>query len=93
MWNAIYDFFVTNIFGGYTSMNVYVNAVLGRGSTNTIYNNANSYVSLFGHELAVGNYFAYLATLVSIILILILCCLFIYRLIRLVGRLFSGGSL
>lgn len=37
------------------------------------------------------DYFTFVASLISLIIILVLCCLFIYRLIRVVGRLFMGA--
>lgn len=38
-----------------------------------------------------SEYLALICSIVSLIIILVLCCLFIYRLIRVVGRLFMGA--
>lgn len=46
-----------------------------------------------GFTVGFNDWLCYTCALISLIFILVLCCLFIYRLIRLVGRLFSGGAL
>lgn len=43
-----------------------------------------------GVDISFGDYLGYLCAYISLIIIIVLCCLFIYRLIRLVGRLFHG---
>lgn len=48
-------------------------------------------LSIGGMDMSLGEYLAFLLSLVSFIIIIVLCCLFIYRLIRVVGRLFMGA--
>lgn len=47
-------------------------------------------ITLMGATLQVDEYLSWLCSIISLIFIVVLCCLFIYRLIRLVGRLFHG---
>lgn len=57
---------------------------------NAVYENGGiRYDMVFGASLP--EYLAFICSIVSLIIILVLCCLFIYRLIRVVGRLFMGA--
>ena len=53
----------------------------------------NDFQAYTGYDFDLSTYFAYICSIISLIFIVVICCLFIYRLIRLVGRLFSGGNL
>lgn len=74
----------------------YFSGLLNNGVTTgtTIYGLLNtSNLTLFGVSLTLSNYIAFLLSLICFIFIFVLCCLFIWKLIKLVGRLFSGGAL
>ena len=50
--------------------------------------------NFFGFEyFPLDEYLVLICSLIAFVIIIVLSFLFIYRLIRLVGRLFSGGSL
>lgn len=40
-----------------------------------------------GAELTITDYLAFLCTLVSLVFIVVLCCLFVYKIIKLIGGL------
>lgn len=42
-------------------------------------------------NIFLADYLSFICSLVTLIIIVVLCCLFIYRLIRVVGRLFMGA--
>lgn len=95
LWNNIYQFFVEHVFGGWWYEYV-GNEVVYRGynaifsvTSYEYYNTANNYVStdFFGVPITIGNYLSLIATLISISVILVLCCLFVYKIIKLIGGL------
>lgn len=83
MFGLLYDFFV-NLFYDYIDTNSFMELCY----TFKFYNNGQNETL---QTLEVGEYLASVCALVSLIIILVLCCLFIYRLIRVVGRLFMGA--
>lgn len=83
MFGLLYDFFL-NLFYDYADTNSFMELRY----TFKFYNNGHDDVL---QTIEVGDYLATLCSIVSLIIILVLCCLFIYRLIRVVGRLFMGA--
>lgn len=40
-----------------------------------------------GYDFDLSTYFAYLCSIISLIFIFVLCCLFVYKIVRLIGGL------
>lgn len=89
LFNELMDFFITYVFGGVDSHNVIHNVYLWYINQTTI----NTRVQVGDISLPIGNYLAFICSIISIIIILVLCCLFIKKIISLMSRLFSGGTL
>lgn len=91
LWNVVRDFFVSHIFGGITSQGVDYGAYLNDNFTtlDIIYDlDVNN-----GVGISLGDYLSTIATIICMVVIVLLCCLFIKTLIKLVFRLFTlGGS-
>lgn len=78
MLNLLFNYFVQLFYGH------------GEPTALTDFMNSTCY-EIDGTQIVFADYFAIICSLVSFIFILVLCCLFIYRLIRVVGRLFMGA--
>ena len=96
LWDLIRDFFVQQIFGGYDSNGVDYPLVLGVDPNSG--DEFNNFILCFpiglnGDDLArpmyigLGDWLSTTATAISITIIVVLCCLFIYKLVKLVGGL------
>ena len=97
LWDLIRDFFVEHIFGGYNSNGVNSPALVGwlynhnddeviDWYTNDYYvinfeNDGNTY------SLSMGDWLSTTATIISITIIVVLCCLFVYKIVKLIGGL------
>lgn len=91
MLQLLIDYF-TNLFQGYFSWSdLSMNEMLVRISNGMRYDFNTSQNVYDFIEMSMTEYLAMICSLVSLIIILVLCCLFIYRLIRVVGRLFMGA--
>lgn len=97
LWDNIFEFFVKHIFGGVLSSGSY-GGILGIAYNSTSQSSyqittANffsfSYLSGSGDRIALpfGNYLSFIATIVSITIIVVLCCLFVKKIVSLVGGL------
>lgn len=89
LWDIIFDFFVHYIFGGIDSQNNVYPATLG----GFFYNGESRYQSIstsnplkFNNWFldiniywCTGNYFSFIATIISIVVIFILCCLLVKK--------------
>lgn len=99
LWDLIRDFFVIHVFGGTTSTIEYYNASWGEFSVLTSENE--SYDAYLGNEVLfvvskgngsvfttnMSDWLSTTATAISITIIVVLCCLFVYKIIRLIGGL------
>lgn len=88
LWDLIRDFFVQLIFGGTDSNGTMYDCVV----------DGNSYTSDFvfdmgnptlgsSHTIALGDWLSTTATMISITIIVVLCCLFVYKIVKLIGGL------
>ena len=100
LWDLIRDFFVNNVFGGHTSevvhnaltgQNYYVSKQVTTGLFNTsglnIYYQIGVDASGQPVMMCLSDYLSTIATIISITIIVVLCCLFIKQLVKLVGGL------
>lgn len=95
LWTAIFEFFVKYVFGGVlfgnNSTSYYRGYILGGyiygSSTPLAIDTTSLSVTIFGQQLPIGNYFSFIATIISISIIVVLCCLFVYKIIKLIGGL------
>lgn len=90
LWDLIRDFFVIHIFGGYNSLGDPYDCSLGGGDWYT----TDTYITFdkitfSGQPISysIGDYLSTTATIISISIIVVLCCLFIYKIIKLIGGL------
>lgn len=89
LWDIIMQFYITKIFGGFYGGNYYTaflgnsvdehGTLLGSISTNEI-----RFFKIIGNDgyerfLTLGNYLSLIATLISMVVILILCCLLVKK--------------
>lgn len=82
MWNNLIDFFIVNFFGGVTSNGLVYSGFIGpQGSTRSLTFN------FFGVSISIGNYLSFLATIITMVIIFVLCCLFVAKIIKLIGNL------
>lgn len=82
LWNIVYEFFVRYIFGGYLTIGEQDYAfwsTFAYDSNGTIYYLNKTEITLFGSTITLGNYFAFLATFISMVVIVFLCCLLIKK--------------
>lgn len=92
LWDLIRDFFVIHVFGGVTSEMISYGGFMGSDTegdywyTNTLPVKLGQYGS---NEFpnTFGDYLSTTATIISITIIVVLCCLFIYKIVRLIGGL------
>lgn len=97
LWDAIRDFFVQHIFGGYSSNDVLYSTLLGRTYDFEAEEAYDSYLNDFaftfndsyGAKLSLGlaDWLSTTATIITITIIVILCALFVYKIIKLIGGL------
>lgn len=101
MLQALFDYFYILFSLEFPSGDMLEDSLVSIGGTgethNYVYQNGVLINEFISHPdsitLDLPSYFALLCSLISLVIIVVICCLFIYRLIRLVGRLFSGGAL
>lgn len=99
LWDLIRDFFVEYIFGGWTSNGIqcdgfitYEGGFSGNtfGTSDTIFKLNNFY---FFDDLETplyitfGDWLSTTATIIALTIIVVLCCLFVYKIIKLIGGL------
>lgn len=102
LWNLIRDFFVVHIFGGTTSIGDEFDAHFGNiiefvdgsfddsyfgGCLNIGYKIGNN--GYADQYLYIGDYLSSTATMISIVIILVLCCLFIKKMVSTISNLMS----
>lgn len=95
LWNLIRDFFVMHVFGGWDSKGFGYYALVGwydSGELTDYYTTDITAVNIpdqYGETLKInlGDWLSTTATAISIIIIVVLCCLFVYKIIRLIGGL------
>ena len=92
LWDLIRDFFVQHVFGGYDSEGVAFGGVILTGNNDDI--SAGTYCLDLGFEVGevpvktcYGDWLSTTATAISITIIVVLCCLFVYKIIKLIGGL------
>lgn len=85
MFEALMEFFL-KLFGGSWRYSQNYNVLLGVNNGNAVYTR-NIPVTIFGIETNLGNYLSYIASLISLIIILVLCCLFVFHIVKLIGGL------
>lgn len=92
LWDLIRDFFVKQIFGGVDSdLEVHSCLVGLTAGNNDIYTDS-FYFNLGSHgniqyDISLGDWLSTTATAISITIIVVLCCLFVYKIIKLIGGL------
>lgn len=105
LWDLIRDFFVQHITGGYLSNGTFIPTILGHMSVfennevidSGLFSTIDSDFVPLGSDGAVSfytnisDYLATTLTIISLILILVACCMFVWKLIKVVGRLFMGA--
>lgn len=102
LWNTIYEFFVKYVFGGYsTREGITYSAIFGPFFKNEgLYDpdmyTSDALITLDNLSIAdvgsplqmpLSNYLCFIATIISITVIVVLCCLFVYKIIKLIGGL------
>jgi hypothetical protein len=94
LWDLIRDFFVTHIFGGYDSVGNTYGGVVGFFDGDLWYSNelGTNAQNVFADDnisgqFYLGDYLSTIATIISITIIVVLCCLFIKKIVGLVGGL------
>lgn len=98
LWDLIRDFFVIHLFGGFDSQGDFFSASLGCDYNGELVSTGDVFYKLGGNGLmdvseplyySIGDYLSTLATLITISIVFVLCCFFVYKIIRLVGGLIS----
>lgn len=100
LWENIYDFFVTHIFGGITSSGVEVSNSLfvwDSGAYRLEYIEhfkALDITLINGSKCMIdyGSYFSLIATIISMVAIVLFCVFIIKKIIGIIFRLFTGSS-
>lgn len=101
LWDLIRDFFVQHVFGGVDSNGTIYNALIGRISYgeydyDDIINGVDVLLPINGiyyqmdsplNGISFSDWLSTTATAISITIIVVLCCLFIYKIVRLIGGL------
>lgn len=100
LWDLIRDFFVQHVFGGLLSNGVQVGGYVGTLIYGDYYYSeaftTDYYVSLGGYfqgndaevlAISLGDWLSTTATIISITIIVVLCCLFVYKIVKLIGGL------
>lgn len=87
LWNEVLDFFVRYVFGGYDSNGDIYNSFLGITYNGDDITLVDTYVSLnffdanseSNLQIMLGNYLSLIATIITMVAILLICCLFIKK--------------
>lgn len=95
LWDLIRDFFVHHVFGGMDSELVAYDTFLGQeansggsiGIDSALAYNVGISDQLSPVYMGLQDWFSTTATAISITIIVVLCCLFVYKIIRLIGGL------
>lgn len=93
LWDLIRDFFVQHVFGGYDSEGNAFSTFIGKlkdvdGAEDLSWAESIWFtIDSNGNQLALGDWLSTTATAISITIIVVLCCLFIYKIVRLIGGL------
>lgn len=100
LWDLIRDFFVQHVFGGCNSDGTYYNATLGNlvnsdddwaGSVTELRYKVGQFLlpdkTVIPTYMSLGDWLSTTATIISITIIVVLCCLFVYKIIKLIGGL------
>lgn len=91
LWNLIYDFFVNYIFGGYLSNGTAVySRIFGYGISSGyqgLINTDEVPINLFGFNIPISNYLSLIATIITMIIILLVIGHFIKKTFNLFGRI------
>lgn len=107
LWNSIYEFFVLYVFGGYIADGEPVGGLLGAildTSDNTFYEINTSSIFIFNGSygdqggvlypftMSLGNYLSLIATIITLVAILLFCVFIIKKIIGVMFRLFTFGA-
>ena len=95
LWDLIRDFFVMHVFGGTDSLGNAFDVHFGvDGQSGEVYNIDSYLCYSVGHTdtgavayLSISDWLSTTATIISITIIVVLCCLFVYKIIKLIGGL------
>lgn len=88
LWNYIYEFYISHVFGGYLNQNEIVTTYFN-GYDNSLYS---VNFQLFGANISVANYLSLICTVITIVAILLFCVFIIKKIIAIIFRLFTGSS-
>lgn len=95
LWDLIRDFFVQHIFGGCDSLGVqFSGLVMMDGDTDELWYTSNlpiGKIDFYGEPLyiSMGDWLSTTATIISISIIVVLCCLFIKKMVSTISNLFN----
>lgn len=83
LWNVVYEFFLKYVFGGiFRDVNgnliAYSSAFLSYAD-GVSYTTIGGDITIFGVPFSLGNYLSLIATIISMIVIVVLACLFIKK--------------
>lgn len=97
LWDLIRDFFVQHVFGGCDSGGSIFNVSGGQlysylqenGTYEELSTNASDYMyKVSSNEYcSLSDWLSTTATIISITIIVVLCCMFVYRIVKLIGGL------
>lgn len=92
LWDLIRDFFVQHVFGGSLSdgetfFDHFLGVDLNSGGIVTLGYQVGLDDDLHPVYLTLGDWLSTTATIISITIIVVLCCLFVYKIIKLIGGL------
>lgn len=87
LWDLVRDFFVAHVFGGYSSEGVLYDFVIDENSFTSDYLFEIGNSTGASHSIAMGDWLSTTATIISITIIVVLCCMFVYKIVKLIGGL------
>lgn len=95
LWDNIFEFFVMYVFGGRLVKNgqflIYRGTIgaqwISTTNLESIDTSNNINLNILGMNLPLGNYLSLIATIITITFIVVLCCMFVYKIIKLIGGL------
>ena len=98
LWDTILQFYVQYVFGGLAPDNEYYKAFLGEdydGNYNYLESTyiKSPFISSNGNELLIniGNYLSFIATIITMVALLLFCIFLIKKIIGVIFRLFNFG--
>lgn len=98
LWDIVYDFFVHHIFGGVDTQLENTYAFIGFDSDDNLLSTLDIKFDFFkiidqesgelvSYSYNLGNYLSLIATIITIVIIVTLCALFIWKMVKLIGGL------